>query len=292
LVRGLSGTAARAARKGAAGRGKGKEKATLTLTRGRGTALAAALVGVLAAGGCARSPQTPRGPHFTVLTYNVDFAMPEAEKTLHALVNGGTDVICLQEVTPDWEAYLRPRLKDDYPHMLFRHHSWAGGLAVLSRWPLEDRAYLPAEAGWFPAWLAVARTPIGDVQLLNVHLRPCKDENHQPAVGAYFSTQDVRLKEMQGFCAHLDENLPSVILGDFNEGHHGKAVVWLRSDKGYTNALREFDPWSPTWRKGGLSAGIDHILYSSHLHCAWARLGEAGGSNHRPVLASLERKTD
>jgi endonuclease/exonuclease/phosphatase (EEP) superfamily protein YafD len=175
--------------------------------------------------------------------------------------------------------------------MYFRHQPGAGGMGFLSKRALVERRYIRPEAGWFPAWLVEAATPVGPVQLMNVHLRPALSERGSVGVGPYFSSKKVRLQEVKALHEHLTAKVPALILGDFNEGDSGSAVAWL-CEQQFTDALREFDRKTNTWRWRAkyitLSGRLDHILYSEGLHCLSARVLEAGASDHLPVLAVFE----
>ncbi|MFH1730084.1 MAG: endonuclease/exonuclease/phosphatase family protein [Planctomycetota bacterium] len=240
--------------------------------------------------GCAstREPEPPTGPHFSVLTYNVNFGGPRPGLAAKAILDAGADVVCLQETTPAWEKYLLARLKETYPHAAFRHFGGAGGQAVLSRFPVKEIAYVLPEAGWFPGWIVEVETPVGSVQILNVHLRPAVSDRGSFTPGSYYSTKATRLDEIRWFYARLNAKGAAVVLGDFNEDDSGRAVQWLRAN-GMNDALRQFDRDAHTWRwrtsVGTVYDRLDHILYSPRLHCFSARVIKAGASDHLPVVA-------
>ena len=250
---------------------------------------------VLMAGlvGCAetRPVAPPTGPHFSVMSYNVNWGMPRADLAVRAILEAEPDIVCLQETTPDWEWYLSNTLREQYPHRAFRHYGGAGGLAVLSKLPFETRAYVEPKAGWFPAWIVTVRTPLGLVQICNVHLRPPLSETGSVSPSAYFDTKDIRRREVQAAWERLDPAAPAVVLGDFNEDDDGRAVTWLKG-KGFTDAVAEFDTEAPTWhwRLGlvTLRDRYDHIMHSSGLRAASARVIKQGESDHYPVTAVIE----
>ena len=86
------------------------------------------------------------------MTWNVDWGAPKPELVPRTVLEEGPDIVCLQETTPEWERFLRPRLSHRYPHIEFRHSPGAGGQAFLSMFPFRELSYDPSPVGWFPAW--------------------------------------------------------------------------------------------------------------------------------------------
>jgi endonuclease/exonuclease/phosphatase (EEP) superfamily protein YafD len=250
------------------------------------------VLGLLAAG-CwgVRRPEAPNGPHFSVLTYNVHYSGSGRQLTLDAIRKSAADIVCLQETTPAWEQFLRPALQPVYPHMRYKHFGGGGGLAILSKWPVDELEYVPSSASWFPGWLLKVVTPVGPVQFLAVHLRPALHEDGSFGLGPFLASKAVRREEIESLYGHLKPGLPTIMLGDSNEGNAGRAVRWLQG-KGLTDALREFDRGTTTWRMRygplRLAFRLDHIFYSKELHCLEARVLREGGSDHFPVLATFQ----
>ena len=247
----------------------------------------------LACSSCAprRKPVEPVGPSFKVMTYNINWGGYRADLSVKAILDSGADIVCLQETTPGWEGYLKSLLAARYPHALFRHGRGAGGMAVFSRWPVRDVARATPPAGWFFGWVLLAETPAGEVQLLSVHLKPSLSDTGGVSLSAYFSSSGRRLKEVQFLHGLLARGKPTLVMGDFNEDDGGDAVEWLVA-QGFTDALREFDPKSTTWRWPTLlwtfTDRFDHLLYSPELFCCRAAVVKAGASDHFPVTGVFE----
>ena len=222
----------------------------------------------------------------------MNYGLEGDAETLAAIARAHADIVLLQETTPAWEQALRTRFAGRYPQMAFRHAGGAGGLAVLSRWPFEERDYEPSEAGWFPAWRLVADSPLGPLQLLDVHLRPPVSEGGS-VVGGYFSTPPVRRAEMEQFVRLLEPDLPTLVAGDFNEGRSGGAVEVL-VERGFRDTLPAFDVPPGTWRwstsLGTVSAELDHIVHGPGLVPVDARPLPLGRSDHLPVYAVFVRR--
>jgi len=259
---------------------------------GAAGALAAALCGCAGPGPQARPARAPVGPHFSVLSYNVNWGMPRADLTVAAIIGADADIVCLQETTPDWQWYLTDALGQRYPHMEFRHYGGAGGMAFLSKRPFATQAYVKPKAGWFPAWIVTVHTPLGRVQVCNLHLRPSLSDRGSVSLSSYINTKDIRRKEIEAAWEHLDPDRPAVVVGDLNESDSGRAVTWLKG-QGFTDAIAEFDKDAHTWRwRWGLITlrdRFDHILHSAHLRAASARVIKEGASDHYPVTAVVEK---
>ncbi len=228
-----------------------------------------------------------------VMTLNVHYGSQPAASA-EAISRGNADIICLQESTPAWEEYARTSLKDRYPHVIFHHEEYAGGMAVLSRYPLKELFYEQPPAGWFHGLGVTTQTPIGEMKLLDIHLRP-------PAKGRlgylnYFRLSTIHPQEIEALHKKLAETesaLPAIILGDFNEGDDGAAMKWLEK-RNLADALGPFDSSTKTWHGKALgisfSERCDHILTPAQLKCVDAAVLKLGASDHYPVVAVMEKR--
>jgi vancomycin resistance protein VanJ len=241
--------------------------------------------------GCAGSApretaKAPPGADLVVATYNVNFGLAGDPATLAAIRETGADVVLLQETTPAWEAVIRRALARRYRHIEFRHDKWpAGGVGFLSRHPLEQIEASPSPIGFFPAWRVVVRTPAGPVQLINLHLKPPVSRSGS-YVSGYFTTPPEREREVKGHLALVKPELPTMVLGDFNESRGGGLSV-LRKHR-FRDALSRSSAPTWRWRVGPftLRGKLDHIVYDPRqLECLEARVLDAGRSDHLPVVA-------
>jgi endonuclease/exonuclease/phosphatase (EEP) superfamily protein YafD len=174
--------------------------------------------------------------------------------------------------------------------MAFRHCCHAGGLGILSKYPIVEDEYIPTRHGWYPAWRFIVLTEVGPVQVLNVHLRP---PTHPRGGLALATTPAIRRKEIEQYFPALRRDLPTIIAGDFNEGPLGRAIGYLR-DRGFRSALREFRTPQFTWRwDTGLpdvKVQLDHIVYGGGLVPLQTYVIMAGESDHFPVIGVFARR--
>ena len=238
---------------------------------------------LLAAAGCGNVPPQPAANgRFSVLTFNVNYSKPKRAQVIDAIRQAGADVVCLQEADQAWEQALREELAGQYPQMLFRGGFFrAGGIAILSRFPIAEEACFRPKAGLFPVLLARVETPAGAVYFLNVHLRPPQ----------WLGGPVHHRKEMEEALAKCEGLAPLIVLGDFNEPDTGAAVALLKA-RGMSDALDLCEPAAVTWRWQGnwatIGARLDHILAEPPLRCLSARVITSEASDHRPVLAVFQ----
>jgi endonuclease/exonuclease/phosphatase (EEP) superfamily protein YafD len=250
----------------------------------------------VAAALCACGPEvleprdpTPGVPHFKVATYNIWSEKPGDAGTLDAIGGTHAGIIALEEVTHDWLEPVRERFSAEYPYMLFEPTSGASGLGVISKYPLTA-SELQFVNNWHPAWRVEAQTPAGWLQLLIVHLRSNFTGRDDP-VEAYVNVSDDHLLQTKDYVEHTVRDVPTVILGDFNESPEGSSVRYLEKI-GYENALPLYHPGQYTWRQASLGGQfdqtIDHILFNDFLAPLNAYVLDRGGSDHLPVIAHFE----
>ena len=232
----------------------------------------------------------------TVMTYNVNYGIAGDQETIDVIASSNAELVLLQETTAEWEQALRQQLITTYPHMHFEHCCGAGGLAVLSKHPFKVDGMLdPPDGGWFPAMAIRAKTSLGELSILQVHLRPPLSEDGG-IVSGYFTTKEIREREIVHYLDELvamSGDTPDLIAGDFNEDD-GRAITWLERKKGFRSALPEFVSSQHTWRwqtsMGEITQRLDHIVYDPEVLSALdAHAVEAGSSDHLPVLSSFKR---
>lgn len=249
--------------------------------------------------GCGPAPLEPREPtpgkgHFKVVSFNVEFGKETDESTVAAVGAANADIVSLQEVTPEWMGVLAERYGERYPHMLFQEKGGAGGLAVLSSYPLQDQGIKAGPGDWHPAWHVLVHTPVGPLQMLNVHLRSLLS-GESNAVASYLNAGRDHEIEIAEFSADCEARYASLVLGDFNEEPDGDAVRFLEG-RGFDNILPMYHPGQPTWRHRSvgdqLEATVDHILFDDTLEPLNAFVLRRGASDHLQVVAHFEPEAD
>lgn len=246
--------------------------------------------------GCGQPPlqtraPTPGVPHFKVVTFNVEFDKDKNAATVAAVGAADADIVCLQETGSTWEQVLRDAYQSRYPYQLQHNDAHpTGSMTVLSRYPVMDLGVQAEPDGWHPAWHLLVDSPVGPLQILNLHLRPTFSGQGNP-VSSYLELGTDHRAEVALFSAGQPQAPIALVLGDFNEGADGEAVKWLR-DRGYEDVLSLFRPGQQTWRHASLAgqfdAAVDHILFEPRLTPLDARVLVQGESDHLPLVAEFE----
>jgi endonuclease/exonuclease/phosphatase (EEP) superfamily protein YafD len=232
-----------------------------------------------------------------LMTYNLNYGNPRPETSLAAIEKEDADIVLLQEITSSWRHALDRRLGKQYPHRVYHLYGRsAGGIAVLSKHPISrDELWVPpaGTGAWFPAQRLVvdaASSGIGALQILNVHLRPALKDGSW--IKGFLATPPLRRAEIEAHWKKLDPKLPTIVAGDFNEDPWGRAVDFLQQQ-----GLVRVPTTGPTTWHYESSAGtdllkldIEHVMIDGRMTARDGRVLEAGTSDHRPVVVTIEPK--
>lgn len=230
----------------------------------------------------------------TLMTYNVNWGNPSPKTSLDAIEKANADVVLLQEITSEWRSLLEKRFKSTYAHRTY-HTGGPGGIAVLSKLPIkrDDLWHARNTGAFFPAQRIIVATAEGDVQLLHVHLRPAIDGGSW--IKGFMTTPKVRRREIAAHWQKIDGTLPTIVAGDFNEDPDGLAIEFLAG-----HGLARVPTSGPTtWHyeqmvKGKpwdlLKMDIDHVLVDGRFTAVDAHVMDAGTSDHRPVVVTIQTK--
>lgn len=241
----------------------------------------------------APAPTPKAANQLRLMSYNVNFGIAGDPSTIDAIAAVQPDLVFLQETNEVWERALVAKLGSMYPHRRFTHpDTWpAGGMGLLSKYPVVSLQHLDSVGGFFFAWRVVLDTKLGRIQVLNLHLRPPMSDGGSWVVG-FFSTRDDRLREIEYHAEALDRRLPTLVVGDFNEEGDGKAIQFL-ADRGFSDAIAQHAGSTRTWEwpVGSITLRfqLDHILHDAHFVPVTAAVVEAGRSDHKPIWADFER---
>ncbi len=237
-----------------------------------------------------KSP-APAQQTFTVATYNVLFRNQDYQRVVETIESLDADIVALQEAEEALVAVLEAQLGDRYPYR--EQVPWQ---VILSRYPiLEHQEFTMLGSTGLPAQRVLIEVQGRPVVVYNVHPRmPGLLAYPIPAIGRGIligiDNHD-NLAELDYLSRRLrQEKGPLIMLGDLNMVDQQLEYASFRGDLidaylaggwglGLTFTRTRWLP-IPIWR-------IDYVMHSPDLRTVAARLGPFGGSDHRPVVATL-----
>ena len=259
--------------------------------------------------------------HCSVLTYNVNYDSPKqkincnADRILDAISQSEADIVLLQETNKAWEELLVELLcSTKYPHYCFHHPEEnidraASGMAILARYPIRNVATTKfysendtlLSGSVFPAMTAsIEGTPLGNLEVANVHLRPPLELDGSATFSTARTTGPIREAEVKELLKRRQESSRSafdLVAGDFNEQDGADALRLLEKNGKMIDALQEYVPSNKEthrWPFGKfltMHKRLDHICYKPDritcIGCGVISGYEEGASDHQPVLAKF-----
>ena len=231
-----------------------------------------------------RSTPATTGRTLRVASANL-LAVNETPAALAAeLERFDADIYFLQELSSDWDAeFERLGFWRRYPFNRRITGEDAFGAAIASRLPVHDlEVFWSAE---LPQLRGVLRVDDREVDLVGIHLLPPRTQEYTRTyhLGAEALLDIVRRFGQRSF----------IVAGDFNS----------TPDSDFATRMRELadDAWETggrgfgfTWPNGMFQVPpirLDHIFVSRDLGVLAARIGDGAGSDHRPVVADVARRS-
>lgn len=218
------------------------------------------------------------GREFVVVTANLWFVNADRGRYLEWLAAHPADVVVAQEVTPEWAHDLESLGAYPYRKVLTRPDPY--GIAILSRWPLEDVRPVDLAGDGLPSLEGVVNAGAERVYLIGLHTRwPITPELARARDRALFAAA-VRARASA---------LPAIAAGDLNVTADSPVFGRVLADSGLRDVFAGRSGWHPTWMAGfwPLALRIDHALVSPGICVERAEVGPDLGSDHRPLTAVL-----
>ncbi len=281
------------------------------VTRARQTTLR--LLPVLVAGGVwfapyylPKSPPVQTGTTLKVLTSNVwghNHTLDEVENWVREV---DADIVMLQEISPAYSQEHIPGLMDSYPYTASQTGGtrW-GNNTTLSRYPMleveEIDLGLSDELNLVRTVLNVSGQPVA---VYNVHLvwPGGSPRLSLPVDNVYLNillgfNDSVRNRQVENLLRYLEnEPYPYIVAGDFNTSDHTATYQQMAAqmhDSFIEAGSGQGKSW-PVSASRGLPGfipplvRIDYIWHSADIQAVQAEIGPNIGSDHLPVLATLE----
>lgn len=240
---------------------------------------------VPAAAAKASEAQAPEESALTLVTHNLYVHNNRRDDLAAWLRRQDADVVVLQEVKSEMAEVLAAA-KDVYPEQFFAWPEYyeekpkirgqLSGLAVLSRYPLSDRAMFRRTKYSAPVASAAMSLPDGQrIRLVVVH-------TSNPVRRSGLRARNALMAALAAELNRFSE--PIVLAGDFNATPYTPAFVKMLLDARLT-ASRAYPGTYPQFA-GAFGLPIDHVLVRGARIVDIAAL-DAFGSDHRPLRADL-----
>ena len=228
----------------------------------------------------ARAPEgdgAAEGQRLRVMSFNVNIFNREHEALLAAIEAADPDLLFLSEVVPQ-HAPLLVALAERYPYAALPASGGGQGEALFSRFPLgpvERRR--PSEQA--SLWIVPLELPSGGVTLYGGHPLPAMSDRLDAIQAGWFEAL------AEALAARPPEER-SLVMGDLNATPWSPRLLALME----RHALAWTAPLAGSWPArlpAWLGLPIDHLLVSPGIAVVGSRLGEAAGSDHRPLIVDL-----
>jgi len=223
-------------------------------------------------------PET-RAPIVRLYSANLYYLNDDVAAIRASIEEADADVVVLIELGSDAAARIDEVL-EGYPHRAasMRMDATRGPSrsVIGSRYPLTP---VPDQPDGLHAVATIVRTPVGRLNVVGVHLtRPWPFQEQWGQISQTMALQKV-LEDLPG---------PVVVSGDFNSVSSARIGRQVRRDLGLHPAPGFPGTW-PAALPAPLGMTIDQVYASPDLAFVRRRLGQANGSDHRPVVAEFTR---
>lgn len=217
--------------------------------------------------------------HLRLLLANVHFANTNYAGVIALAKAEKPDVLIIQELTPLWAEQLE-NMRDLFPHAQINAHQNPPGIALYSRWPLEDVRILALGSVNGPS--IFAKVKVGDVSVSLLTTHP------PPPVPGYAAYRNEQLRLAAAFAQDMPR--PAVLIGDLNLTMWSPYYSQLVRESGLIDARKGFGVL-PTWpaplRSGLMMIPLDHCFISQGLQVAEIKKGSDIESDHLPLIVDL-----
>eukprot|EP00752_Nemacystus_decipiens_P014482 g12891.t1 len=234
-------------------------------------------------------PYDPTSPSLAVMHFNINTGNTDHAGVIGEILSHEPDLVFVQEVNRGWLDALAQGLAG-YNLVAEDARTDNFGIACFVRQlsggepPIEivsSRVFDPTNG--------IAQVPVIEVEMkvdgralsvLSIHPLP-------PVSLAYARARDATLKASGEWAALQD--VPCIVVGDFNATPWSTAFRDMQSAGGLVNSQVGYGR-SPTWPAGLIGLGmipIDHLLHSEDFVTVDRVVGEARGSDHKPLVVEI-----
>lgn len=202
----------------------------------------------------------------------------ESERLAASVQSADADIVVLIEIGETTDTHLATIL-EGYPNRVetpfVRGRSGASRSLIASRWPVREIQGDITDG--LPVVAAEVETPSGPLRVFGIHLT-------RPWPFRVSTGQTWQLERL--FTRLGPDPVRTITAGDFNSAPPSRAIRHALRWSGLELISGAPGTW-PSWAPEPVRMGIDHVLASPDITPVAARLGEATGSDHRPVIVDF-----
>lgn len=219
-------------------------------------------------------PENTMAPKMSIAHFNLSYIGENYEEFIQRIKDVDADIVSLQELTPDWDLYLKTHLADKYPHVLKNVRIDPFGKALFAKNELVSRDTIDAKGN--PILKSMLKLGDRTVNLMSAYILPPLNESSRNNAIDQLDILSVKVK---------GSRKPTIIIGDLNMVYWSNEIRAFRKDAGLENSRRGFTPL-------GFKIPYDHMFYSEQLECSRFEELQDSLSNHLGILGTFQLKSD
>lgn len=186
---------------------------------------------------------------------NVD---ADRKEVIEYLIHLPIDVICIQELSPDWENYFNAELEKIYPYSIRLPRMDQYGQGMYSKLPLSDLDTMWVDQ--IPAISAKVDFDSGhSLYVLSCQVTPPVNQAAFDEIESHFSALSAYSKKL---------NKPLLLLGEFHLPSWSSEVQKLKSDAQLNDSRRDIHSRNLDGSVSFPRIPVDYILFSKEINCS------------------------
>ena len=196
-------------------------------------------------------------PSISVAQINLVNIAEDYEGLIESIKQDSVDLICFQEVTPDWASFIQDELNEVYPfaNSLVRIDPF--GQLILSKYPLSaiDTFYhegIPVLSSLIDLGYNI------HLQLISLHPKPIVSDESNSRFEQHLDQISKKV---------LESKIPLITIGDFNIVPWSDEIQKFKYLSNLNDCRREFVPASPLNPFNFHKIPVEHIFYNDRLEC-------------------------
>ncbi len=213
-----------------------------------------------------------------IISLNILSQNSEYEKVRKFIKKENPEIITIQEMSPKWEQELN-QLKIEYPYFLIESRNDNFGIAIYSKYPLEDAEILHLNKENIPYPFGTVKINDQSISILGIHTMP-------PIGSEYFELRNRQLKSVNEFIKQQEGEL--ILLGDLNcTSFSSNLNILLEGTRLRDSRLGKGIQGSWSARMKLFYLTLDHAFVTDKIQVLDRRIGEDLGSDHYPVILNV-----